>query len=154
MAENTLLAWFDTATEYYKQVDEEDLTNSGISRTIRELGDEAVRSWGMTTPYGKIKAIELKIFRVTVKEGKLHNRYLCSLNVDLPFDRMTEAQYDEEKSTILTEVPDEFREWLAQEAYDDGHSSGMEEVISILRSRVSGFMQAFKTYQLRTGALK
>lgn len=153
MAKETLLAWFDTATEYYKQVNSEDL-KPGISKAIRDLGDEAVRSWGMTTPYGEPKAVELKIYRVEAKEGKLQNRYVCNLTVDLPYDRITDAQYEAEQAKILSALPKEFGKWLLQEAYDTGHSSGMEEVLSILRSLVSGFIEAFKAYQLRTGALK
>jgi len=62
-------------------------------------------------------------------------------------DNIAKQAFWEEQNKILTDVPREFRDFLSQFAWEQGHASGYNEVIAILKDLVFEFGIALKQYQ-------
>lgn len=50
---------------------------------------------------------------------------------------------------ILNDIPDEFKSFIRCKAYEDGHSSGNDEVVAIMKSLVHDLSPAIKTFAQR-----
>jgi hypothetical protein len=151
MAKQMVLVWYDLDHEWHGEIDLDAQSRDGA---IAALTKTAVSNWNMTTPWGATKSIELKIYRLFAHSGEMRKEFIRTFHAPLPFAPITDDQYHAEKANILEGVPPEFGNWLTDEAYEEGHSAGMEEVLSLLRSSVDGFMRAFKQYQQRTGVIQ
>jgi len=59
---------------------------------------------------------------------------------------MTSEEFNKQQDEILAQLPEALRGYFSYSAYEQGHSSGYEEVLNILRGEVSDFLPAFKNY--------
>jgi len=62
---------------------------------------------------------------------------------------MTSSEFNQKQAEMLANVPVEFHSWLQGIAWDQGHSSGYENVISILEDLLYGFEEARAKYNKR-----
>jgi len=83
-----------------------------------------------------------------------HNTKDCKLSVNEltcgkfePYPpRMTEEEFNIAKDKLLEELPKEFRNWASSRSWEDGHSSGYEEVINYLREYVAELKEPIAEY--------
>jgi len=115
--------------------------------TVEELAMSAIRNYKITTPRRSPCPISVKISVVEVKNNALMHRQHTVLKLTPPLSAMTEEEYGSECEEVLTDVPIEFHAVLRDMAYDRGHSSGREEVVSILDELVSKLSPAIKEYR-------
>lgn len=91
---------------------------------------------------------------ITVEKQKLDNDKITwvfyqNTSADIPLSPMTEAEFNEEESSILSDIPEEFHSTLSYYAYEKSHSYGREEVISTLRELVDSLREPIKNYTKR-----
>lgn len=60
---------------------------------------------------------------------------------------MLETEFNAKIGEILQSIPKEFHSALSYYAWEQGHSAGFEEVISVLRNLVSDLQSSFETYE-------
>lgn len=60
---------------------------------------------------------------------------------------MTEEEFTLKQELLLVELPDQFRNFVVQKAWQDGHSCGYDEVLSIVQNLVAGLVPAVETYR-------
>ena len=63
--------------------------------------------------------------------------------------RMTDEEFAKEQKEILADIPDEFKSALSYMAYERGHSSGNEEIITVLRDLVSNLQEPIDEFRER-----
>lgn len=91
---------------------------------------------GFKTNRKNPQKIKINVDSISVKDGKQVRNYYKTFEIMPPLERMTEEEFQEEQKDILKEVPHEFHEVFISMAWDRGHSSGYEEVISYLKNLV------------------
>jgi hypothetical protein len=62
--------------------------------------------------------------------------------------RMTIEEFEAEKKTILSCLPEQFHSAVAQKAWNDGHSSGFNEVLDNLEELVDMLDAPIRSFQL------
>lgn len=107
---------------------------------------EAVRAYGLKTSRKNPVDVIVKLYRLVINKGKLERQFCGTYHIQPDFERMTQAEYDSEMIDILKHVPVEFHGYVYGEAYDRGHSSGMEECVSIASSIVDNLLPCIKNY--------
>lgn len=60
--------------------------------------------------------------------------------------RMESEEFYQTQDKLLADVPQEFRGFLTHLAWEEGHSNGYEEVLNLLKSLISDFMEALTKY--------
>jgi hypothetical protein len=96
---------------------------------LKEAAEKAVREAKLTTPRKNPQSIEVQVIRLEIQDGKLQ-RTPNKVRVQPPLAKMTKAEYDEEMAEVVKDLPEEFRQFVIGRSYEDGHSSGYEEVIN------------------------
>lgn len=54
---------------------------------------------------------------------------------------MTEEEFSQKQTELLSRVPERFRGWLSYMAWRKGHAYGLDEVISLLEDYVDGLAE-------------
>ena len=96
-----------------------------------QIAMDFVRKVGLTTPRSRPTDVLVKVFTVKVKDGEMVRELEGDYMVQLPLDKMTGEDYEAAMAEIVEDLPDEFKTYVRDEAYDRGHSSGYEECYSI-----------------------
>lgn len=113
----------------------------------RQLCSSLVRRLGLSTPRKEPKKIKVAVFSLAIVKGKMERRSAGTYDIDLPVERMTSDEYNAEMDETLAEIPEEFKAFVRDSAYERGHSAGYEEVVSIAQEMVYGLkpcIEAFK----------
>lgn len=101
---------------------------------------------GVTAPYSNPQYARIVVNSVTIKDGKLVQGHPLYYDVSIPSARMTDEEYRAEMDDILAPLPKAFRSYVESEAYDRGHSSGMEEVVNIARGIAFNLLPFIRLY--------
>lgn len=134
---------FPDGTEYFK----EDLISS--HHDCKKLCEEAVYRSTLKTSRAAPTPIKVKLFSIEIIKGKLDRMFIGEYEIMPNTEPMTDFEYLEEMKNILSVVPEEFRYYVENEAYDKGHSSGYDEVIMLARSIVWDMTPCIEKYRLR-----
>jgi len=69
---------------------------------------------------------------------------------------MTDQEFNEKQDKILEHIPQEFKSAISYHAYEQGHSSGNEEIIIHLSDLVDALLQPIQEFEkrIRTEASK
>lgn len=121
---------------------------------LQEAVDKFVRGLGVTTKRNDPKSIRVLCQELRIENGRVIRSTGTTLTAQVPFARMTEEEFVDERSSILSTLPEEFHGYASSTAWDIGHSSGYEEVISCLEDIVDGLSEPIKLYGKRVGAIQ
>jgi hypothetical protein len=108
--------------------------------------EDAVRAWGLETKRSDPQKVEVKVAELKVEQGRQVRKHETTVKVQPPLARMTEAEYVQELGDVLGGLPPEFHRFVKEYAWEEGHSSGYEEVVSCARGLVDGLESAVKAY--------
>ena len=117
----------------------------------KQLCSNLVRRLGLSTPRKEPKKIKVSVFSLAIVKGKLERRNAGSYEIDLPLRRMTADEYNAELKETLEEIPEEFRPYVSQEAYERGHSAGYEEVLGIAQEMIHNLKPCIVAFEKRVG---
>jgi hypothetical protein len=120
----------------------------------KALAERLIRRLGLTTERNDPKTIKVAVFSLQIVKGKMERRSAGSYDVQPSLKRMTSDEYNAEMKEILADLPEEFHGFISHTAYEDGHSSGYEEVVQIARSLAHDLLPCVKNYtkKLKTPA--
>lgn len=62
---------------------------------------------------------------------------------------MTEKKFVLAEEKLLAEIPQEFRLFVSAKAYEDGHSSGFQEILGCVQDLVAGLKEPCKQFEKR-----
>ncbi len=138
---------FPDGKEYFG----EDKGETGFFKfSVDDLAREAVRKSGIRSPRKNPIQISVRVFRLEIEKGQLVRHLVKNMSIQPYLEDRTKEEYETELKQILAEIPKEFQSFVSGKAWDDGHSSGYEEVLSIasdlvgdLKPCIDVFMQRF-----------
>jgi hypothetical protein len=113
---------------------------------LENICEQAVRKAKLTTPRKEPKPVKVELLRLEINEGKLVRVPVGTYNIIPSKERMTDEEYETELSEMLETIPEAFRKFVRTKAYDDGHSSGLEECLNIAESLVSDLIPCIREY--------
>ncbi len=150
----SLVAILPDGTEQFEDVIP--LKGSRLHHTeYQSFAERAVSKAGLTTSRSNPTAVEVRVHQVTLQKGQAIRSPGSVLKVIPPLDRMTDVEFNEEMVALLRQLPEEFWPFIRGWSDDHGHSSGMEEVVSIAEDLVANLRPAiFKFTQRLTAELK
>lgn len=91
--------------------------------------------------------ISFHISRVTAENGAMAERFAAKLKVSIPCRDYTFEEYQKRLDTILADLPQEFRQFVNERSYEDGHSSGYRTVLNIARDMTSDLVKCVNQYR-------
>lgn len=141
----SLVAMLPNGTEHY-----EEITPSGFrgftSHDYQRVCENAVRAAGLTTPRLCPATVQVSLFSLEIAGGKLIRRAMGQFPTMPTCTRMTDVEYAAEMRETLATIPESFRSYVESKSYEDGHSSGYEEVIGIARCMVADLAPCIADY--------
>lgn len=129
--------------EVFGEVRGEHIRNFDVQSEVRQV----LELDGRTASRRKPESVSIEVFRLVVRSGKLVRQLAMRLDERLPVARLTEHEYESEMTVLLADLPESFRLFVRRQAWEDGHSSGYEEVISIAQDLASGLQPAIEQYR-------
>lgn len=144
MSKDQYVAVLPDGNEHFCEISSSPSRSSHSSQV--DLCNEAVRAYGIKTSRSEPVDIKVQLFRLEIVKGKIERKLSGVYRITPPLERMTQAEYDSEMADTLKYVPVEFHEYVHGEAYDRGHSSGMEECVNIASSIVDSLLPCIKNY--------
>jgi len=129
-------------THFYADQD----ANSFSSDSVRAMAEKIVRESGIKTPRCSPQTIRVRIDKIGIRDGEMDRTMFCGYDIRPPLTAMTDDDFNKAQNSLLSEIPLEFRSVLGTMAWESGHSSGYEEVISCLKDLVSDFRPAIEAY--------
>lgn len=91
--------------------------------------------------------VTVRIYEVEAYQGKLSRRYIKQMKVMPPLLSMTNEEFNSEFHTILSSIPQAFRDFVGRWSYEHGHSCGYEEVLGIARDLVYELKPAIEKHE-------
>lgn len=152
MAVNTKISFvaiLPNGEEHFEDLVPYSLTSEGIKDAATKVADNAVRLHGLTTSRNDPKKIIVEVKKISINKGKLERSPYGKISVMPPIERLTQEEYEKELETLLAPLPDEFKSFVRNKSWSDGHSAGYEEVISIADDLVDSIMAPLKEYTNR-----
>ena len=114
--------WGDTSSrEYYRHFAE---------RAARECNIEAKR--------GESNQITVNVSTLEIDKGFLVETKKSDVIATIYYERLKEDQFNEDMNELLKDIPKQFYPFISGYSWEQGHSSGFEEVLTIARNLVSG----------------
>lgn len=150
MVKEQLVAVLPDGTEHFEELRYFTDRHRSIDSDFRLICENAVRKAGLTTPRHDPVPVQVGLFDLEIQAGKLGRRKIRAFDIMPPLERMTDAQYSDEMQEILSEVPVEFRSYVASESYDRGHSAGYEECTNIAQSIVAALKPCIEAFRITT----
>lgn len=93
--------------------------------------------------------VPVKIYKVQVINFEVKLQFSHVVDV-VPFSApMTSEDYEYEMEKLLGQLPEEFRAYASNEAYERGHSSGREESYNIAQDIVHSLKKPIELYTKR-----
>lgn len=121
--------------------------NSFSGRPV-DVAREAARLWA-TTPRSAPSTVAVKVFQLVIKDGELHRHLLGTYDAMPTLERMTEDEYNRELEQLLAPIPPEFHYFIRYWSWEEGHSSGMEEVVQIAQSLAAELLPCCRAFEQR-----
>lgn len=119
---------------------------------VDRLARDAIYQSGIKTPRNNPIKTRVNLFSVKLVKGQAVRTPAGYKNVDVPLLRMTNEDFETAQSEALANIPLEFHAAFRQIAWDEGHSAGYEEVVSILDRLIDHFDLPIKQYTKRIEA--
>jgi hypothetical protein len=110
---------------------------NGADAQRKELCEKLIRRLGLLTSRKEPLSVCVEVFKVTRRDGRDIRRSCGKYRIMLPFRPMTAEEYEAEMAALLVELPDAFHAYIRSEAYAQGHSGGLEEVILLATNMVA-----------------
>lgn len=104
---------------------------------------------GLTTPRADPQPVRVKVMKLKIRNGKLEREFACEHRLMPRLAPMTEAEYIRHLEEAVKSLPDEFRTWVRGTAWEQGHSAGYEEVVSIAESMADELKPVVDVYTRR-----
>lgn len=118
----------------------------------RYAAEEAVRLAKITQPRGGDGyTIGARVFELAISRGQVVRVNPLDVHVTPPRTAMTEDDYRRELVDAMSGLPDEFLGVVESISWEDGHSSGYEEVVGIAESLAERLAPAIRKYTERIG---
>lgn len=111
--------------------------------------NEAVCHLKLKTSRSKAEKITFKTFRLVVEKGQQKRIASYDITVNLPLEAMNEQEYEQEMENLLADIPNEFREYIRSEAWDQGHANGYDECFGIATNLYYALKKVVDTYTAR-----
>lgn len=138
-----LVAVLPDGTEHFADVR---VYGQRVTTEYRQVAEDAVRKAGLTTSRKDPQTVKVKVFVLGILKGAIHRESAGQYDITPPLERMTEQEYAEEMKEILADLPEAFRSYVESEAYEDGHSAGYEEVVTLARNMASSLKRPIAEY--------
>lgn len=119
------------------------------STSVQGTVEDIVNKSGLKANRKEPKSIKVQVDSISIKDGKQVRSFYNKYDISLPLMPMTEEEFRQEQVEILSEVPHEFHEAFISMAWDRGHSSGYEEVISHLKNLVNELSSSINAFARR-----
>lgn len=130
--------------EYHAEQDPKDILFS-----YRRMCEAAVSKAGLTTPRKSLDAVTCAVCQLVLRDGKLTRVFINHFAVHPPLERLKDDEFEQEMRALLSDLPDEFQSFIREQAYDRGHSAGMEEVLSIAQDLHHNLKECVDKYTSR-----
>lgn len=108
---------------------------------------QAVEKSGLKSPYKQEQFINVEIHQLVIKDGVLQKNFRTNCSVKIPQERINNSQYEQELEELLNKIPEEFRSFVSRMSWEDGHSAGLEEVLSIADDLVDGLLPCIEKFK-------
>ena len=112
-----------------------------------ESARQAVAKSGMKVPYKQEQFVNVTIDQLIIKDGVLQKNFRTNCSVKIPQERINNSQYEQELEELLNKIPEEFRSFVSRMSWEDGHSAGLEEVLSIADDLVDGLLPCIEKFK-------
>lgn len=118
---------------------------------VKDLAEKAIREAGLKTAcYGQPETIYVNIFRIVLEKGKAIRKVVNNqLPIELPFARMSQEQFNMRQAELLRALPEEFHGFVNSQAWERGHSAGLEEVMMIMEELTDALEKPIFNYTKR-----
>lgn len=131
-----------------------DSGNHSFQQAVVAFAEEAVRKLGFATSRKSPEKVKVQVCTLTIERGKMVKTPGQTLMVMPPYKAMTEEEFEEELAALLADLPPAFHPFVREKSWDDGHSAGLEEVITLARNLICGLKPCVDNYtkELRPNA--
>jgi flagellar biosynthesis/type III secretory pathway protein FliH len=112
----------------------------------KSAAETALRENGYKTHRNEPQTVRVDMYTLEIKAGKLVRLGPSYVEATPPLMAMTEEEYNAEMKGLLSEVPEAFREYVSNKAWQDGHANGYEEVVNHAQSMVYELKPVIEKY--------
>lgn len=128
----TYVSVLPDGTEHFDEIpDTKQARRTFFTKSPEDIAKYVVRRSGKTTPRSVRADMLVKMFRLETENGELKRIPVGGFVIPMQLAEMTQEEHDQKLAEVVVDLPHEFRELVGDHAYDHGHSSGLEECISI-----------------------
>ena len=100
-----------------------------VELDIQQEVKEILRKAGITTTRSDPQSVTITVYALSIKNAAIDKRFVKNITIQPPFARMTDVEFNKEQDDLLSALPVEFRSAVASNAWERGHSAGLEEVL-------------------------
>lgn len=133
--------------KFYREFDPS--KNGNHSGELESFAKEAVSSFKLKTNRKAPKKIKVEIWNQSANNGKLTERQVTSFEIMPELPPMDKEEFAQEQERLLAAIPDEFHGFVSYRAWDQGHSSGYEEVLLYVTELVDELKGPIKEFEVR-----
>lgn len=134
---------FANGDEYFQEVQSND---AGSKLAVCQ---NAVRDKKLTTSRKNPQKVAVELFALEINAGQLKRSKVGNFEVMPYLERMTQDEYNEALEEAVEDLPQEFQEYVRMIAWNQGHSSGYEEVVNIATDMAGELEKYVTRYQKR-----
>lgn len=121
-----------------------------VREQARQEADRLVYKLPFRSTYGEpTTQVSFACYKQHIKEGKLELEPLGEILAAAPMGELEPERYEELIKQKLAHLPEEFAAFVEHEAWQQGHSAGRLESLSIAVDLGSRLGKALANYQLR-----
>ncbi len=136
-------------TEYFKDLDISDRIIGTLQ--FQHEAQNVLYEAKYSTPRSSPRKICVRIYRLDIVKGQIKRTHVADRDVAMPLAPLTELEFKTELHSVLDELPAEFHNFVRSTSWDEGHSSGYENVISCAKELVAGLRPCVEAFAKRTG---
>lgn len=107
-----------------------------------EAAKIAVDKMKLRTDYGRPESATFEVSEVTLKEGEAVYGVAKRVIVELPFRPLDGEKLNELQIELLKDFPPKVASWIKSYAWEQGHSSGCDDVWGITQDIADGLGEA------------
>jgi hypothetical protein len=147
MKENSYLAkWGNESFAFTSNIEFNPPSSRGIESNDSFIFNAKLQDQIPEVAWDEEKFVEMDIYKLIVVNHKIQEKRLGKVKVYAKRKRLTLPKYEEEAEKVLKDIPVEFHEFLKQYAWEEGHSSGYEEVLSKLKDLQYQIVPCIRNY--------
>lgn len=114
----------------------------------REITNEIISLCEIKTKYNeKPRSAKVKFYQSVVINNEITWKYLFTVDTYYERLKITQLEYDDLEYEILEGIPVCFADWIRGKAYDEGHSGGLEDVLSYVKEYTSSLRPVIEEYK-------